>query len=115
MVHPVIRRGDQKQLQRPQLLDMFGMNPKLINQIETDNREQPFSWNAGSKEREIENKTVKVCAVLTEGGAKVGVFALIVLDMSSLKQRHFLSPSMLPVVRQIVKYKTRQPGPDALF
>ena len=114
MVHPVIRRGDQEPLQRTQLLDMFGMNPKLINQIETDNREQDFSWKAGSEEGEIENKTLKVCAGLTEGGAKIEVFALMVRDMSSPEQRHFVSPSMLPVVRQIVKHKTRQPGPKAL-
>ena len=114
-VHPVIRRRDEDLLQRPQFLNMFGMNPKLINQIATDNREQDFSWKAGSEEREIENKTVKVCAGLTEGGAKIEVFALMVRDMSSPEQRHFVSPSMLPVIRQIVKHKTRQPGAKALF
>lgn len=115
MVHPVIRRCDQVPLQRTQRLNMFGINRKLINQIDTDNEKQDFYRKAGSDKLDLQKKTVKVCTGLKEGGAKVEVFALMVRDMSSREQRHSVSPSVVLVVRQIVKHKTRHPGPKALF
>ena len=59
------------------------MHPELINQIETDNGEQDFSGIASGEEREIENETVKVCAGLTEGRAKVEIFTLMMRNMGA--------------------------------
>ena len=91
------------------------MDPKLIYQIETDNREQNFRGIANGEKWEVKNEAVKVCASLSEGGAKVEVFALMMRGMGSPKKRNFMTSSMLPVVSEIVKHKTRHPCPQALF
>ena len=82
------------------------MHPELINQIETDNGEQDFPGIASGEEREIENEAVKVRASLTEGRAQVEIFALVMRDMGAPEQCEFMPPSVLPVVRQIIKHKT---------
>ena len=89
---------------------MLGVNPELINQIETDGGDKHFARHANNEKRNQESEAVEIDASLSQRRAKVVVFALMVGDMRAPKQCYLVAKAVLPVIGKVIKHKGRDPN-----
>ena len=104
MVHSVIGGADHKPFKDTQLGDMLGMHPELIDQMGAGDTDKHADRHAQKEAGDIKHPGgCKAGAGLTQGGAEVVVFTLVVDHMGTPEKLALMTNSVKPIVEKVIE------------
>lgn len=103
VMHAVVRRRIEEEF-KPcgEFIDPFGVNPKLIERIESAKKEEPFITKAQNGQRKKERRGKNLLQrPLSQGYAQIVIFTLVVYHMANPEEVYLMAHAMGPVVGEV--------------
>ncbi len=114
MMHSMMRRRVEQVLEPAgHAVNGFGMNPKLIEQVEALLRQDHRRWKTQQGQRNPRGPGADDDAGprLTDGRRQIVFLRRVMVDVRRPPEAAFVADAMEPVVDEVIEKKDRQPGP----
>lgn len=111
VVHAVVRRRIENELDHAgKPVDEFGMDPELVDQIESVHEQKHPRGKSEKHYRRVEDPVQDAAEpTLTDGNTEVEMLTRMMHDVEVPKEAGFVAYSMKPVVGKVVNEKQQDP------
>ncbi len=114
MMNTVIRGRNQDSVKHAEAANLLGVNPKLVNQVDSGNGNQDIGRKTNHEKRDIEDPAEYETATgLSKRGREVVLLALVMHRVCRPEHGNLVAQAMIPVVAKIPENRGKNPQSNA--